>query len=45
MCIRDSYKAVEVTANYLKGKEVPQLVEIKHIIVNKDNEMCIRDRS
>jgi ribose transport system substrate-binding protein len=35
--IEEGYKAVEVTANYLKGEEVPQLVEIKHIIVTKDN--------
>jgi len=35
--IEEGYKAVEITAKFLKGEEVPQLVEIKHIIVTKDN--------
>ncbi|MDD3641488.1 MAG: sugar ABC transporter substrate-binding protein, partial [Atribacterota bacterium] len=35
--VEEGYKAVEVTANHLKGEEVPQFVEIKHIIVTQDN--------
>ncbi len=35
--VEEGYKAVEVTAKYLKGEEVPKFVEIKHIIVTKDN--------
>jgi len=35
--VEEGYKAVEVTGKYLNGEEVPQFVEIKHIIVNKDN--------
>jgi len=35
--VEEGYKAAEVTANHLKGEEVPQFVEIKHIIVTQDN--------
>ena len=35
--VEEGYKATEVTANHLKGEKVPQFVEIKHIIVTKDN--------
>ncbi len=35
--VEEGYKAVEVTAKHLKGEAVPQFVEIKHIIVTKDN--------
>jgi len=35
--VEEGYKAAEVTAKYLKGEQVPQFVEIKHIIVTKDN--------
>ncbi|HOF02594.1 MAG TPA: sugar ABC transporter substrate-binding protein [Atribacterota bacterium] len=35
--VDEGYKAVEATAKYLKGEEVPAFVEIKHIIVTKDN--------
>ncbi len=35
--VEEGYKAAEVTAKYLRGEQVPQFVEIKHIIVTKDN--------
>ena len=35
--VEEGYKAAEVTAKYLMGEEVPQFVEIKHIIVTQDN--------
>jgi len=35
--VEEGYKAVEVTGKYLNGEEVPKFVEIKHIIVTKDN--------
>lgn len=35
--VDEGYQAVEVTAKYLNGEEVPVFVENKHIIVNKDN--------
>ncbi len=35
--IEEGYKAAETTARYLNGEKVPQFVEIKHIIVTKDN--------
>lgn len=35
--VEEGYKAAEITAKYLKGEQVPQFVEIKHIIVTKDN--------
>lgn len=35
--VEEGYKAAETTAKYLNGEKVPQFVEIKHIIVTKDN--------
>jgi len=35
--VEEGYKAVEVTGKYLNGETVPAFVEIKHIIVTKDN--------
>lgn len=35
--VEEGYKAAEVTAKYLQGEDVPEFVEIKHIIVTKDN--------
>ena len=35
--VEEGYKAAETTAKYLKGEKVPPFVEIKHIIVTKDN--------
>jgi ribose transport system substrate-binding protein len=35
--VEEGYKATESTAKYLKGEEIPKFVEIKHIIVTKDN--------
>jgi ribose transport system substrate-binding protein len=35
--VEEGYKAVETTSKYLNGEKVPQFVEIKHIIVTKDN--------
>ena len=35
--VEEGYKAAETTAKYLNGDEVPAFVEIKHIIVTKDN--------
>jgi len=35
--VEEGYKATESTAKYLKGEKIPQFVEIKHIIVTKDN--------
>lgn len=35
--VEEGYKATESTAKYLNGEEIPQFVEIKHIIVTKDN--------
>jgi ribose transport system substrate-binding protein len=35
--VEEGYKAVETTAKYLNGETVPTFVEIKHIIVTKDN--------
>jgi len=35
--VEEGYKATETTAKCLKGEEVPAFVEIKHIIVTKDN--------
>lgn len=35
--VEEGYKAAETTAKYLKGEKVPLFVEIKHIIVTKDN--------
>ena len=35
--VEEGYLAAETTAKYLKGEKVPLFVEIKHIIVTKDN--------
>lgn len=35
--VEEGYKAAETTAKYLNGEKVPLFVEIKHIIVTKDN--------
>ena len=35
--VDEGYKSAETTAKYLKGEKVPLFVEIKHIIVTKDN--------
>ncbi|OGD17105.1 LacI family transcriptional regulator [Candidatus Atribacteria bacterium RBG_19FT_COMBO_35_14] len=35
--VEEGYKAVETTSKYLNGETVPTFVEIKHIIVTKDN--------
>ena len=35
--VEEGYKAAKTTAKYLNGDEVPAFVEIKHIIVTKDN--------
>ena len=35
--VEEGYKAVETTAKYLNGETVPSFVEIKHIIVTKNN--------
>jgi len=35
--VEEGYKAAETTAKHLKGEKVPLFVEIKHIIVTKDN--------
>ena len=35
--VEEGYKAAETTAKHLNGETVPSFVEIKHIIVTKDN--------
>jgi len=35
--VEEGYKAAETTAKYLNGEKVPLFVEIKHIIVTKEN--------
>jgi len=35
--VEEGYKAVETTAKYLKGEEVPQFVKTEQVIVTKDN--------